>query len=156
MAEKDPTIEAPKRRRRWYQYSLRSLLVVTLLASIALSLAMVVRARMNRGNVRGTVTVDGAPLRIGSITFIPTGGTATKKEKKRTAPIQGGQYALKRKLAPGSYKVEIRAPQKVGSDTVETIPAVYNAHTALRVQIMPGENQCDFALAGGSTSGERP
>jgi len=140
-------------QRRWYQFSLRALLVVTLLCSITLSLSMVIWARLHRVNVQGTVMVNGLALERGSITFVRAAGTVSKKE---TAPIQGGQYALKRKLASGSYKVEIRELQKAGSSTVETLPPRYNANTQLMLEVMAGENTLDFLLTVESTCGEEP
>lgn len=153
MGEKDRMNTAPQWHRRWYQFSLRTLLLVTLLCSITLSLSMVIWARLHRGNVQGTVMVNGLALERGSITFVRAAGTVAKKE---TAPIQGGQYAQKRKLASGSYKVEIRAPQKAGSSTIETLPARYNANTQLMLDVMAGENWLDVDLIVESTGGEEP
>ncbi len=84
--------------------------------------------------------------------FVRAAGTVSKKE---TAPIQGGEYALKRKPASGSYKVEIRAPQKAGSSTVET-RLLNNANTHLMLEVMAGGNTLDFLLTVESNCGEEP
>lgn len=133
-----------QRQRRWYQFSLRSLLVLTFVCAVCLSVAMPIWAWPHRAGVRGTVRVDGRPLGRGFVTFVPVSATAPGK---KTAPIRGGQYALERGLTAGRYKVEIRAPRTSGSTTVETLPAYFNAKTLVVVELTRGENTVDFVLS---------
>ena len=55
--------------------------------------------------LKGKVTLDGAPVENGSITFYSTGPDGGKA----AAPIQNGEYAVPtdRALKPGTYKVEV-------------------------------------------------
>ena len=119
-----------------------------------------------RAAVRGMVTLDGAPLPEGSITFLPvdprSGQTAGAKV------VQGeDEIAANQALRAGEYQVQIRAIRPTGKkiwdgmgdarapasqknmvDQIESyVPARYNDRTELRAQIEPGKvNVCDFAL----------
>ena len=149
MGERDCP-DTARWQRRWYQFSLRTALVVTFVCSVLMSASVLIWARLQRGNVEGMVTVDGLALKRGTITFVHGSGAAAKTY---AAPIQAGRYALKRRLPSGQYRAEIRAPQGPAGRTVETLPSQYNADTELRVEIMPGQNTIDFALAGGAAGG---
>jgi hypothetical protein len=107
-----------------------------------------------RGVVTGTVTVDGAPAKSGSIAFFPVDG----KSSTTGAEIADGQYRAE--VPFGQQKVEIRVPKKVGEkklyDTpdspikpilAESLPAKYNDATELTLEVKPGENQKDFQLS---------
>jgi hypothetical protein len=142
-----------QRQRRWYQFSLRTLLVLTFLCAVCLSVAMPIWAWLHRAAVRGTVTVNSRPLGRGFMTFVPVSATAPRK---KTTPIRGGQYALQRGLTAGRYKVEIRAPRTSGSTTVETLPPCYNAETSLMIELTDGENVIDFDLSVEPADGQRP
>jgi len=128
---------------RWYQFSLRSLLMVTVLCSVFCSIAVPIWNRLHCGSVQGIVTVDGCPLKSGSITFVPTwkGGA-----KRRAAIIQRGEYEIARVLTSGVYTIEIRAPQTVEGTAVEALPAHYNVNTTLTAEILRGPNHIDLAL----------
>jgi len=65
--------------------------------------------------VSGTVTYKGKPIKEGLITFIPTVGT---QGPKAGANIDEGQYSIPRRgaLAPGKYRVEIRAFEESGKE----------------------------------------
>ncbi|MCR9117655.1 MAG: hypothetical protein NXI22_11985 [bacterium] len=105
--------------------------------------------------IEGSVTVNGAVIDQGSITFIPTG-----EGIKGGASITEGKYVVPAKvgLAPGSYKVEIRWNKKTGkkltsSDTGEEefvrkegLPAKFNSATVLTAEIGGGSNTEDFEL----------
>ncbi len=141
------SLKGTRWQRRWYQFSLRTALVVTFVFSVLMSASVLIWARLQRGNVEGTVTVDGLALKRGTITFVHGSGTAAKRY---TAPIQAGQYAFKQRLPSGEYRVEIHAPQGPAGKTIETLPSHYNVKTELMMKIMPGHNTFDFELAGGS------
>jgi hypothetical protein len=63
---------------------------------------------IGRHGVSGTVTVDGAPLAQGNISFQPTEGQPTMGG----AVVKGGKYAVPKDggLVPGKYRVSINAP----------------------------------------------
>jgi hypothetical protein len=120
----------------------------------------------SRAAVKGTVTVDGAPLPQGSIEFTPLdphhGQTAG-------AAIENGQYAIAadKGLFAGDYKVQIRADRPTGKkvwdgignerwpaskknfvDVMEPyIPARYNSRSTLTAKIERGKvNECNYTL----------
>lgn len=104
-------------------------------------------------NVTGTVTFDGQPVKEGSIAFVKTDGSV-----REGAIIKDG--AFEAKMAPGKYKVEIRAKKVTGKRkqkgfdgkdeeldiTEEMIPENYNAKTELTEEIKSGSNTLKFEL----------
>jgi hypothetical protein len=106
------------------------------------------------GVVTGTITVDGAPAKTGSIAFFPVNG----KSSTAGAEIIDGKYTATVPL--GAAKVEIRVSKVVGQkklyDTpdspikpimAESLPAKYNDATELSLDVRPGENRQDYDLA---------
>ena len=112
-----------------------------------------------RGAVEGRVTLDGAMIETGSITFVPTGGT--KGPVSGTA-ITDGHYRLSAADGPvvGSHRVEIYAPRKTGrkvpapmgnpgemtDEIVEVFPPQYNTRSILERDVKSGKNTLDFEL----------
>lgn len=112
-----------------------------------------------RGAIEGTVTLDGAAIERGSITFRPTGGT---QGPAAGAPIAQGRYRLSAADGPvvGRNRVEIYAPRKTGKkvpapmgnpgeltdEIVEMIPPQYNTRSTLEQDVQPGTNNQDFQL----------
>ena len=111
----------------------------------------------------GHVTLDGRPIEEGSLSLIPAEGT---NGPTTGAAISGGNYRILAAsgAVPGKYKVEITARRKTGRTTVvadgpyaanpkkideteQYLPERYNVRSELSVQIVPGENRCDFTLA---------
>jgi len=103
--------------------------------------------------VTGTVTVDGAPAKSGSIAFFPVDG----KSSTTGAEIIDGQYTAQ--VPFGASKVEIRVSKAVGQkklyDTpdspikpilAEALPSRYNDESELTLDVKPGENRQDFPL----------
>ena len=110
-----------------------------------------------RGSVKGKVTLDGQPVKQGSIRFFPTGGT--------TGPDAGGHITngeykidLDKGVAIGKNRVEIRANKPTGkkvkalmNDTMvdemeEAIPEQFNTKSKLVKSVDKGENEIDFPL----------
>jgi hypothetical protein len=103
--------------------------------------------------VRGTVTVDGEPAKVGAVTFIPVDGAS----QTAGAKIVDGAYAAR--VPPGTFKVEVRVSKVVGERKVydapdapvkqilaEMLPPRYNDESELTLGVKPGENRKDFAL----------
>jgi hypothetical protein len=89
--------------------------------------------------VSGTVTLDGAPLPEGEITFHPTGPGQTGG-----GPIKDGEFTVE--LTPAAMKVEITSWRETGqSETLESgesgvvrtqvVPAQFNEKTTLEATI---------------------
>src|SRR5438552_12289401 len=92
-----------------------------------------------RLGLKGTVTFQGQPLDLGSIRFLPL----ENQELNAGALIRHGKYEVPREqgLLPGTYRVEISAPEQgpppgpPGADVVEPardrIPAEFNLDSRL-------------------------
>jgi hypothetical protein len=110
----------------------------------------------DQSTVKGQVTLDGAPVENGHITFYSTAADGAKA----AAAIQNGEYAVPagHGLTPGSYKVEVSWLKPTGKkvpsadpgftidETREAIPRKYNADTTLTVDVGPGETVRNFPL----------
>ena len=105
------------------------------------------------GEVTGTITVDGVPAKIGSISFFPIDGKASTAG----AAIKDGKYAAK--VPVGKVKVEIRVSKIVGQKKLydtpnspvqpimqEVLPPIYHDRTTLELDVQPGTNEKDYAL----------
>ena len=119
---------------------------------------------LDRAEVRGRVTFEGAPVQSGSIAVIPAAGPSGPSVG---AAINGGTYEIARTEGPvpGSYRVEIRATRKTGQqieagegaddpsamiDEIEMyIPPEYNSDSTLTAEVQAGTNEIDFALGAG-------
>ena len=104
-------------------------------------------------DVRGTVTVDGEPAKVGAITFIPVDGAS----QTAGAKIVDGDYTAR--VAPGTFKVEVRVSKVVGERKsydapnapvkqilTEALPPKYNDTSELTLDVQPGENRQDYEL----------
>jgi hypothetical protein len=102
--------------------------------------------------VSGAVTVDGQPLREGSIRFAPAdGGTTTQ-----AAHIKDGKFTTL--LYRTDYRVQISAPRPKapagldgkgpgGAPTVEELlPARYNSRSELTLTVAGARDDVRFAL----------
>ena len=106
--------------------------------------------KTDRLQVTGAVTLDGQPVKAGTVRFTPPAGAGA-------APADGfitdGRYAVL--VRPGKYKVEISStrpkvaqrPAGPGNDEdVETVPARYNLRTELTAEVSPASLVHDFGL----------
>jgi hypothetical protein len=109
--------------------------------------------KSNIGIVTGTISVDGAPAKSGSIAFFPL----NRKSSTAGAEIVDGRYTAK--VALGTAKVEIRVPKVVGQKKLydtpdspikqimsESLPRKYNDETELMLDVQPGKNVQDYDL----------
>jgi len=112
-------------------------------------------------NVEGTVTYDGEPIEMGTITFLPAGAS---KSAPGGAQIVAGKYKIPGETAPkpGAYRVEIIGKKKTGQkipfpgdegqfmdETILFVPEKYNLSSTLTAEIKSGKNVIDFALEKG-------
>ena len=113
---------------------------------------------LDRAAVEGKVTLDGAPVQEGSITFFPTGGT---EGPSAGGPIENGRYSLSGAEGPvvGRHRVEIHAPRPTGEKVphpfdpekmvekvAEGAPKQYNTESTLEEELKAGKNVVDFEL----------
>ena len=114
----------------------------------------------NRAAVTGEVTLDGQPVEGGMISFIPADGAAGPPAWGK---IEEGRYSIPAREGPplGTSRVEIRWTRKTGrklpavppappgemiEETVEAVPARYNAQSKLEAEVQGGKNTFDFKL----------
>ncbi len=72
------------------------------LGALALLLPLAVGCGSRKGTVSGTVTLDGQPLAVGTIAFIPSQGPGA------SAPIEDGKYSVER-VPTGKVSVTVDA-----------------------------------------------
>ena len=111
-----------------------------------------------RGEVRGTVRLDGQRLAEGSILFRPTGGNSGPVTG---GAIQDGTFHIPAKMGPpiGANRIEINAVKKTGrkipapppgsgmiDELAEAIPSRYNEQSTLEWDIKQGKNVVDLDL----------
>jgi hypothetical protein len=84
--------------------------------------------------VRGTVTVDGAPLETGTIHFQPN---QNGEVEGSGAAVNGGQFKLAENLLPGSYKVAVEGFKKTGRVVNDPQRGKVEETTQLAFQQMP-------------------
>jgi len=107
----------------------------------------------NRGQVTGTVEVDGQPAAKGSISFTPIDGNTAGTG----GPIVDGRYVVDANIGPS--KVAINIPKVVGERklydtpdspkmpiTEEALPPQYNEQTTLTYDVQSGPNEKNFSL----------
>lgn len=107
-------------------------------------------------SVSGKVTLDGEPVKGGSVVFLPADVNGTKG----AAEIIDGSYLIggDSGLKPGKYRVEISWFKPTGrkipsadpgfttDETREVIPAKYNTNSELKADIGARENTHNFTL----------
>ncbi len=106
--------------------------------------------------VQGMITIDGAPMYVGSITFLPI---ESQTDPIASGTVQGwvemGRYRIPTKFGPvpGIYRVEVRhnAIAMMLTEPVMENEAVYHksgpkADTFMTARITPGDNTVDIAI----------
>ncbi|MEW4563186.1 hypothetical protein AB1K70_11705 [Bremerella sp. JC770] len=133
---------------------------VVLLATLAWTGCSPQDGGLQRAAVEGTVTVDGVPVEMGAITFVPTNGTSGPATGGK---ITDGKYKIQLSDGPvvGQYLVQIMGRRGTGKfkveelegETVKTeiieemIPKKYRTSSELRSTIQTGTNVLDFDLS---------
>lgn len=113
-----------------------------------------------RQAISGSVTLDGQPVAVGSITFIPMGFDGPPVG----ASIQDGAYSISAQNGPvpGIHRVAIYRRMPTGKTTTdpddpgvvveeqfETIPDAYNSRSDLKAEVKAGgSNRFDYELKG--------
>jgi hypothetical protein len=127
---------------------LRALLLLFVLAGVAGC-----PGSSPQGQVDGTVTLDGMPLKEGDVRFVPADG----KSQTASAKIINGKFTAQ--VTTGEMRVEISAPKVIGKrkmydtpdspvvDKVrELLPPRYNAKSELRLIVTSGVQDETFSL----------
>ncbi|MEA1951635.1 MAG: hypothetical protein U9N87_09630 [Planctomycetota bacterium] len=105
--------------------------------------------------VSGNITLDGKPLELGAITFVPSGD---KKANSSGTTVTEGKYSLPsgKGLMAGKYRVSITPIHKTGKQIknsmtgkmeAEQFPVKYKEAGKLEATIEAGKkNKLDFAI----------
>jgi hypothetical protein len=127
-------------------------------AQVILLAALIFASGCNRGptmgTVRGEVTLDGQPLKEGRVLFTPVDGQG----QTGGATIADGKFTAEVPL--GKMQVQINANKVVGrkaayegvpnspmyDEVVELIPARYNAHSEITLEVKPGTQDAKYEL----------
>lgn len=123
---------------------------------VACGIVLVVTVGCNngskKGEVRGTVTLDGKPLEDGTIRLTPIKGQAGTAG----GTIKNGQFTTT--AAAAKYRVEISSTKIDGGDeaagrhggsdytAIQLIPEKYNANSTLTLDVVSGLNEPKFEL----------
>lgn len=125
---------------------------------LTLSLAFIVIVGCGgpeRAAVDGKVTLDGAPVDGGTISFISTDGQSASGA---WGDIKAGSYSFSAGQGPvvGTYRVEIRWMRETGKmvsgfgtqapELASVIPERYSRMSELKAEIKPGRNEANFQL----------
>jgi hypothetical protein len=109
-----------------------------------------------RLSLRGTVSVNGVPIKTGTIIFAPMGDPAVITHSG--AAITDGKYAVAadKGVTPGEYRVQIFASEDTGKVDMSSgmpvkimrplVPPKYNEKSELTVSVAKGKSY-DFDLA---------
>jgi hypothetical protein len=113
-------------------------------------------ADVKQGTVSGTVTLDGQPLKSGTIRFDSADGRSIAVD----ASIVDGKFG--KKMPPGDKRVSITSPKVIGKKkmydtpdspvydvTEELLPKRYNAESTLTMTVKVGEQEHPFELKSG-------
>jgi len=105
------------------------------------------------GTVNGTVTLDGQPLKEGTVRFVPVDG----QSQTSSAVVKDGQFTAAVSL--GEMKVEFSAPKVTGKrkmydtpdspvvdDVAELIPERFNVRSDLKISVKSGSQSETFPL----------
>jgi hypothetical protein len=111
----------------------------------------------SRARVQGTITLDGQPIELGAISFIPVDG----QSPTTGGPITNGQYSVAN-VPVGEMKVAISGSKVVGKKklyqdrpdspempiTENPVPAQFSdlQNTTLRLDVKPGTNGKNWEL----------
>ena len=110
-------------------------------------------AGAKHGMVSGTVSLDGQPLKSGTIRFDAADGRTAAAD----ATISDGRFSVS--LPPGDKRVSITSPKVIGKKkmydtpdspiydvTEESLPQRYNAQSTLSITVIAGAQEKDFPL----------
>ena len=115
-------------RSHRFQFGLRFLFLLMLVSAVA-----AYSLRPKPGSVYGTITVNGKPLGVATVSFCSSTGMTDKVEVDAN-----GKYEMR--LPPGEYTVAIQS--------VSPIPMRYSSpQSSLRVAVREGANVLNFDLS---------
>jgi hypothetical protein len=132
---------------------------IGLIFGVGLTLGGCSQSGPQRAEVYGTVTLNGQPVKEGSINFFPTKGNTGPEAG---GAILDGQFHIPRAKGPvvGMNRVELRSFQKTGrqiqdptakpgtmTEEISNIfPPEFNTNSVLESDVKPGKNDIPFKI----------
>ena len=108
----------------------------------------------NLGQVSGTVTLDGRPIRGAWLVFTPESGLSSYGRTDAGGRYQLQFTARRTGAVVGQHTVQIgtksTASEGEGDDRPEAVPAIYNDESTLVKEVSSGDNTIDFELQSGN------
>ncbi len=130
---------------------IRSVAMLTLVTATLAGIAGCGPQELPKALVRGNVTLNGAPLKEGSIKFIPLSG-----DGPTTGAVLKGDGEFATEVPAGMMRVEITSPKVTGKRKVydtpdsptieiteEQIPERYNVKSELKYEVVSGEKEVE-------------
>lgn len=127
--------------------------LAAILAALSVTLALAGCSETASGSVSGTVTLDGQPLKDGTVRFVPSDG----KSQTASAPVKDGQFTAA--VPVGDMRVEFSAAKVLGKrkmyntpdsptvdDVAELIPDRFNVKSELKITVRGGSQSETFPL----------
>jgi hypothetical protein len=129
--------------------------LIGVLASVLCVLTSMLGCHRNAAStVSGMITMNGTPVEMGAISFLPADGRGPTAGAK----ITNGRYKVL--LTPGKKTVKIEGYKVIGTQpadprdptappaplTESIVPAKYNTATTLTVDVNGSTSELDFAL----------
>lgn len=104
-----------------------------------------------RGQVTGTVTLDGQPLGGATVEFQPREGAPSYGETDAQGRYQLGYTPEKPGAVVGEHTVRIttyrvKGPPGSQEEVPERVPPEYNAESTVTREVKPGKNVFDFPI----------
>lgn len=111
--------------------------------------------------ISGTVTVDGQPLDLGVIAFMPQGTGDNIKGRVAGSPIRDGKYTIPEEKGPtaATYRIEIHwnkrtgkqipnpmDPSEMTDELMEGLPDKYHKNSELTADVSEKQTTFDFDL----------
>ncbi|QDT97225.1 carboxypeptidase-like regulatory domain-containing protein [Gimesia aquarii] len=94
------------------------------------------------GQVKGKITMDGAPLADASVTFMPE----NVRSSFATTDSEGNYELIYIREEPGAAIGKHKVVVSKLKDEVETIPKKYSGESELTADVKAGENEVNFDL----------
>jgi len=104
-----------------------------------------------RGEVTGTVTLDGQPLAEATVEFQPQEGAPSYGETDAQGRYRLGYTPEKPGAVVGKHTVSIttgrmKGPPGSQEEVPERVPPEYNTESTVTREVQPGENVFDFPI----------
>lgn len=144
-----------KTQRRIVLCALRSVVATLFICTLGCS-----RNAPDRASIHGFITVNGQPLELGSIMFVPSG---TTRGPTSGGSIRNGMYSISQVHGPvvGDMNVRFSAPKlnpgvpaptgnneifRLMTQSEEMLPSHYNSKSTIHYTTKPGDNEFNYDI----------